>query len=868
MSPESPALLRLAESVADGAAVDWGAAETRADSDDRDVVRQLRVVSELARLHRSLPARTPAIVPHPDPTPGETGAPLGYWGPLALLERLGGGTFGEVYHAWDRALERNLALKLLHAGWLDDPKTSRLAQEGRHLARVRHPNVVTVYGVAVEDGRVGLSMELIRGATLEHLLMTRGTFGAREAALVGIELCRGLAAIHAAGLVHRDVKAQNVMREDGGRIVLMDLGTGSEMTLSQRSAAGGLAGTPLYLAPEIFRGAAADPSSDVYSLGVLLYRLVTGSYPVTGDSIQDLRAAHVAGRRRLLRDARPDLPAGFIRIVDRATESDPEQRYRTAGAFEADLLQSLQEPTPRPAAPPSPTVRPGWRVSRRGAGLAAAGALAAAALAIWLWPLRDRSSGGLAVPPIRSIAVLPLVNLSGDPAHDSFVDGLTDELIATFGQIVGIDVTSRTSVMQFKGGQRLLPDIARQLKVDAILEGTIRIMPPDRADASPEQRRVRLNARLILAGTDSQLWSRTIERVMTDVLSLQSELAEVVAGEMHLPTRQPRPQATGSPVAAAQAAYLDGRSNLVNAARDSLMKARASLERATALDANFARAHAALAVCYLWLGWVGALPGPQVETLALASTNRAMALDPNLAEAHLALASVQLFYQWNWAAAGTSYKRALSLNPSYTFARRDYAWYLAAQGRGDQALQEARTAETLDPLSADARAAVAMMLFFDRQYDAAIEQMRKAIELAPDLAQVRNGLARAYAAKGTFADAIRELEEAIRLSGGAPVYVMELARTHAAAGDPGRARAIIADLEKTAKASGVEIAPVMYASVHAALGEKDRALQLLDQGSRNPVPSMLWLNVDPRFDSVRDDPRFAAIVSRLGIPGR
>jgi TolB-like protein/tetratricopeptide (TPR) repeat protein len=589
---------------------------------------------------------------------------------------------------------------------------------------------------------------------------------------------------------------------------------------------------------------------------------------VKGGSIDQLRAAHSAGDRQLLRDARPDLPVDFVRIVDRATATVPEERYRTAGALEADLLQSLEGPAARPLATAPPAAeRQEGRLSRRAAGLALAGALAAAALAVVLWPaLRDRWSPGAAGPPIRSIAILPLVNLSGDPAHDHFADGLTDELIGTFGQLVGIDVTSRTSVMQFKGDKRPLPDIARQLKVDAVLEGTIRMMPPERPDGAADQRRVRLNARLILAGTDTQLWNRTVERVLTNVLSLQSELAELVASEMHLPTRRSKLQVIGSPVAAAQDAYLEGRSNLVNSAREDLIKARAALERATALDPSFARAHGALAVCYLWLGWVGALAGPQVESLALASANRAIELDADLPEAHLALADLQFFYRWNWAAADVSYQRALSLNPSYTFARRNYAWYLAARGRHNQAVQEARAAETLDPLTADARAAVAMMLFFDRQYDASIDQMQRALALSPDLAQEHNGLGRAYAAKGAFADAIRELEHAVRLSGGAPAYVMELARIHAVAGDPARARRIVAELENTAKVSNVEIPPVMHAWVSAALGERDRALQLLDQGSLTAGPSMLWINVDPRFEPLRDDPRFAAIVRRLGIP--
>src|SRR5688500_5498384 len=276
--------MSLAESVADGTRVDWEAAETHATGDEREVIRQLRVLSELAGLHRTLPVIDDASEQPPVLSRGplarhsgkrEGGKPeipaIGSWGHLALLERLGDGSFGDVYRAWDRQLERDVALKLLRGqASEDDPRTSRIAIEGRLLARVRHPNVISVHGVAVNDGRVGLWMELVRGATLEQLLQQRGPFSAREAALIGIDLCRALAAIHAAGLIHRDVKAQNVMREDGGRIVLMDLGTGRESG-GPTDPSADMAGTPLYLAPEIFAGGSASVRTDIYGLGVLLY---------------------------------------------------------------------------------------------------------------------------------------------------------------------------------------------------------------------------------------------------------------------------------------------------------------------------------------------------------------------------------------------------------------------------------------------------------------------------------------------------------------------------------------------------------------------------------------------------------------------
>lgn len=447
--PRKAVLMSLAESIADGTRVDWEAAETHATADERPVIRQLRVLSELAGLHRTLPvdsseqSRVLARGPKPEARSPlarrsanrEGGKPamavIGSWGHLALLERLGGGSFGEVYRAWDRQLEREVALKLLRGeASVDDPRTSRIAIEGRLLARVRHPNVISVHGVAVHDGRVGLWMELVRGATLEQLLQQRGPFSAREAALIGIDLCRALAAIHAAGLIHRDVKTQNVLREDGGRVVLMDLGTGRE-SRGSRDASADMAGTPLYLAPEIFDGGSASVRTDIYSLGVLLYRLVTVSFPVRATSMEDLRAAHGSGGAVGLRDARADLPTAFVRVVDRAIGSDPEKRYATTGALEADLVRALDEGAGELNPQRRPALR--WR-----AGWLAAGIVAIIGLAALLWRIDVNGTSGPAVAPIRSIAVLPLANLSGDPSQEYLADGMTDELISTLGRVDGL----------------------------------------------------------------------------------------------------------------------------------------------------------------------------------------------------------------------------------------------------------------------------------------------------------------------------------------------------------------------------------------------------------------------------------------------
>jgi Tol biopolymer transport system component len=353
MADDAPRLLEIAAAVSDGRDIDWVAAESAASTDaGREVLRGLKVLARVGALHRSGTGVEAA-----SPVAPRAAAPA--WGPFHLVERIGGGRFGDVYRAWDPRLDRDVALKLLSADRAAPVPT--VVDEARLLARVRHPNVITVHGADVIEGRVGLWMEYIRGTTLAEAVGTHGPFGAREAASIGIDLCRALAAVHSAGLVHRDIKPQNVMREAGGRIVLMDFGAGGEE--SSRRVRCGIAGTPLYLAPELFDESPATVRSDIYSLGVLLYFLVTGTHPVTGDTAGDLRARHTEGTRRRLRDARADLPAPFVDAVERALDPDPAHRYDSAGAFEAALAGSLEsdlERTPRDVAQGPPVRKRRW----------------------------------------------------------------------------------------------------------------------------------------------------------------------------------------------------------------------------------------------------------------------------------------------------------------------------------------------------------------------------------------------------------------------------------------------------------------------------------------------------------------------------
>ncbi len=380
MSDDEAELTRLAEKVADCGPVDWEA-EGAEHPREREVIEQLRVVACVAEAHSSL-----------DATSGEEddtrpiSRALESWGALRVLERIGRGGFGEIYRAFDPVLQREVALKL----WRDDRTTSGLKRqhylgEARRLARVRHPNVVTVFGADEHDGRLGLWMELLRGRTLEECCEEQGPFGASEACAAGASICRGLAAVHAAGLVHRDVKTANVIREVGGRIVLLDLGAAREITPG--SSEGELSGTLLSMPPEQARGEEVGPSADLYALGVLLYRLVSGRYPVEASRLSELIAKHERGERTPLADVRPDLPPAFTQLVMRAISTDPSARFASAGEMEQALLDVLGTVRSGPDAPlegRSSRARTGWSIA------AAAVVVASATVAIALFA-RDRA---------------------------------------------------------------------------------------------------------------------------------------------------------------------------------------------------------------------------------------------------------------------------------------------------------------------------------------------------------------------------------------------------------------------------------------------------------------------------------------------
>jgi serine/threonine-protein kinase len=731
------------------------------------------------------------------------------WGPLELRRTIGHGRFGTVFVAWDPGLEREVALKILH----EADQSAAVIQEARLLARVRHPNVVTVYGVDRNENALGLWMELIEGQTLKQILAAHDVFGAQEAALLGIDLCRAVAAVHKAGLLHRDIKAQNVMREAGGRIVLMDFGAG-ELRASP-TAAHQIMGTPAYVAPEILSGVPATIASDVYSVGVLLYHLVTRQHPVEGGTLYETAAAHMRGDVTPLSDRRPNLPSSFVHVVDRALDRDPARRYRSCGAMQQDLVRALE-------LDPSST-------------------------------FTSRVISATRSPGIPSIAVLPFANLGPDQDLEYFCGGLAEELLTSLGKVQGLRVASRTSSLGVKQTDMDIKGICRQLEVDAVLEGTVRKAGD----------RLRITAQLVSAEDGCHLWSEGYERQMADVFLVQEEIVQNVVDRLKITlTQAPHGRLirrhTDNP--RAYHLYLKGRFYWLRRYHGGLQAALEHFQQAIEEDAGYALAHAGVADAYAMIGFYSLQKPRLAFANASAAAERALSIDPDLPEAHTSLALISLG-DWDWPEAGRQFARALELDPTQAMARIYLSWLMVLQGDTAGAILEARKAQEVEPLSPLVNGTVAHTLYLARRYLEAIAECEKCLEVDPTFILGIHVMGMCRALQGRLAEALEIGARAVSMSGRAPFYLGVLGHYHARNGDADRVRELLAELDRLAGHRYVP--PHCYAYIYAGMNDLDRALDWETKAYDDGASPFNYYS--PLIENLQADPRHAAEVQRMRL---
>jgi serine/threonine protein kinase/Tfp pilus assembly protein PilF len=782
-------------------------------------------------------------------------------GHYRILERIGAGGMGVVFRARDERLERDVAIKVLPAGAVaDEAARSRLLGEARIASALNHPHICTIHEVGEADGGLYIVMELVEGQPLGTLIVGDG-LPVEAIVRYGTQIADALAHAHARNVIHRDLKGANVVVTAEGHAKVLDFGLAKrlrdkeldDLTLSRDkiSEAGSTAGTLPYMAPEVLRGEEADPRTDLWALGIVLYQLASGDHPFRRRTGFEVTSAIL---REPPAPLPPRVPPGLRDVILRCLAKEPEQRYQSASEVRA-ALEAIRSQTTALAAEP-PLARE--RIHTRHRLLGLVGAVTVIVIAVFglnLGGLRHRIFGPVRPSHIRSLAVLPLANLSGDPEQGYFADGMTDALILELSKIRALKVISRTSAMHYRETTKPLPEIARELGVDAVMEGSV----------LRENDEVQISVELVDGKSDKHLWTEKYQRKLSGILKLQADVARAIAQEIQIDLTQ-QEQATltaARPVnPAAHEAYLKGRYFWDKQSVASVRTAIGYFQRALELDPNYAPAYAGLADSYVLLSWVGADPMPASAAYLKAKevALRALVIDNSLAAAHASLGIVRWRYDWDWEGAEKEFKQALELNPSDATAHHWYGLFLTTMGRHQEAVPHFKQAMALDPLSLLISVNAGWAAYFARDYQRTIEQERATLEFWPDFGPAHYSLGLAYEQVGTFDQAIAEFEKTVALSGRAPYLLAALGHAFARSGKTGQAMRMLNELNQRKN-----FPPSLAAIIWAGLDKKSQALDWLEKAHADRDPYLVFLKVNPIWDPLRAEPRFVQLLDEVGL---
>ena len=787
---------------------------------------------------------------------------------------LHGGAMSRLFVAMDKTLGRRVAVKVLSRELAAEIKTERFRLEIQLAARLQHPHIVPLLQSGEINGILYYTMPFVEGESLRQRLDREKPLPIQDGIRILRQVASAISYAHRNGVVHRDIKPDNVLLSDEFALVA-DFGVARALSASaapgdQRLTSSGVAlGTPTYMAPE---QALADPEidhrADIYAFGVLAYEVFTGAPPFRGKSAQATLAAHVVQAPDPIDSKRSGIPQGVAAMVMRCLEKKPLDRPQSAGdlvpVFDAAATFTPSDQLPPVIPPPAPapvatatseTARPRRSVLT---WVIAIMALIAVIAVAWSALQRMRGSSG-AANDFNSVAVLPLVNVSRNPADEYFSDGMTDELSNALGKLPGLRVASRTSAYAFKGKNANVKEIGRALNVKTVLEGTVR----------RDGNKLRVTAQLTNVDDGLALWSNKYERETNDVLSVQDEVARSIAEalKLQLGTRAQTFSSTsrGTENLKAFDNYLRGRYFLNRRGADNLRLAIAYFDSATAQDPRFARAYASIATAYALLPEYTDSAPRNVSKLTHDAAEKALSLDPTLGEAYTALGLADV-HDWKFGEADTAYRKALELDPNYPTANQWYGELLFHTGRLDSSLTYIRKAVALDPLAPINASAIGYALLVMGRYDEAIAELRKGIEVAPTLGLHHFMLGAAYLMSGQPSKAIAPLEEARRLDPELALRKGMLAYAYGLNRQTDRARAIIADLEARQRQRGGS--GVALAAAYLGIGDRENAITYLQEAVKEHDISLMTsasLVPDKLYDPIRSDPRFQEILRQMNL---
>jgi serine/threonine protein kinase/tetratricopeptide (TPR) repeat protein len=796
-------------------------------------------------------------------------------GPYSIQKKLGAGGMGEVFLAKDVRLGRQVALKLLDPSLTGDAQSrQRFLREARLASTLDHPNICTVHEVGEANGRPFIAMQFVEGETLKQ------TIGGQPMSLesllsISLQVADGLAAAHAQGIIHRDIKTRNIIVTQRGQAKVLDFGLAkllpaedggsrTEMTMS-----GVVLGTPASMSPEQARGERVDHRSDIFSFGVVMYEMATGHIPFDGKTSADVISALLKEAQKPAAELNSQIPARMSALIDRALAKEPADRYQSIPEMVADLRQVVSDiggldrvfNSSEGVTPPVPFKQPAVTgslsrgIRNRTAAVLFGGLvllMVGVALAIYF----SRREQPLPTKPIKSIAVLPFKPLVVESRDEVLELGMADTLISKLSHIKQVTVRSLSSVRQYTDVKQDSVAAGREQKVDAVLEGNIQ-----RSDD-----KVRVTVRLVRVADSEPIWTDQFDARITDIFAVQDSISERVANALavKLSNEEKSLLSKGSPQnPEAYRLYLLGRYHLNKSTDDGIKKALENFRQAIDSDPNYALAYVGLADAYIAQGSFDALSPKETFPKAKQAVLQALQLDDQLAEAHVSLANAMFLYDWNWAGAEDEFKRALAINAGYSDAHQMYGYFVSAKGRSDEALREMQQAQELDPLSLPKTIAVGEALHMAQRYDEAIAAFQKTLELEPNSGFAYWALGRAYTEKGMYAEAVTAFQKSIPLSGDSPDETASLGCVYARSGRKAEARKIVEDLKELSKRR--YIAASVIAQLYVALGDKDQAFAWLGKAYEDHDFILVLLKVEPSFDSLRSDPRFAALLKRIGL---